>query len=603
VILGNGKLTLLYDQNYSIRDVYYPYKGMYNHSLQGRFKTGLWHDGKFVWIDDLQKEISVEGLSSRVTLKWDGLQVTINDLVDFSLNAMIRKVKAEGPGLVRFIFYHDLRLNGNLVGDTAFYDPFEDVMIHYKESTYFLMGASRKLYEYTTGRRDQRTVLMDCEDGSLSKNPIAQGSVDSAISVAYPDFYYWIVAGSSRREVEKVHLDLAKEPGRYFLRNQGYWRSLLSRHQTSPLARASIAVLMAHLGDNGEVPASLDTGIMKFNLDTYAYVWPRDATLSMMVLDQLGYHSITKKYYKYMFSLLTDKGYFFQKYNPDGTQGSTWHPWTVISDTARNIQEDETAVLIFGFWKYFQTSKDYDLLKAVYDKVRQAMDFMTWFRDSKLKLPLSSFDLWEERLGTHAYTSAAVYGGMIGASKLAGMLGDDNSREEWEEAAEEVRQGMVDYMFDRERGVFFRTIKLSGDGKILEVDRTVDSSLLGMLLFDAFRADEPIMESTAKVVERTLSVRGGLARYENDYYQRVEGNYSGIHGNPWIISTMWLAQYYGMKGDINKAAQLLSWAEGVATPTYLLPEQVSPFDGSHLSVTPLLWSHAEYVRAYLIVNS
>jgi len=151
VILGNGKLTLLYDQNYSIRDVYYPYKGMYNHSLQGRFKTGLWHDGKFVWIDDLQKEISVEGLSSRVTLKWDGLQVTINDLVDFSLNAMIRKVKAEGPGLVRFIFYHDLRLNGNLVGDTAFYDPFEDVMIHYKESTYFLMGASRKLYEYTTG--------------------------------------------------------------------------------------------------------------------------------------------------------------------------------------------------------------------------------------------------------------------------------------------------------------------------------------------------------------------------------------------------------------------------------------------------------------------
>ncbi|BBD72348.1 glucan 1,3-alpha-glucosidase [Sulfodiicoccus acidiphilus] len=605
VILGNGKYTVLYDQSYALRDVYYPYKGMHNHSLGGKSKVGIWHDGKFTWFEDIPKKITMNGLVSTAYAEWDGLKITFHDTVDFYYNALIRKIRAEGPGFVRFIFYHDLRLRGNAVGDTAFYDPFEDVLIHYKESTYFLAGSSRKLYEYTTGRRDQGAVLKDSEDGSLSKNPIAQGSVDSAISIAYPEFYYWLVVGDSRKDVERIHAELSKDPDHYFKRNLGYWRSLLSKHEGSSLVKSSLAVLMAHLGEKGEVPASLDTGIMKFNLDTYAYIWPRDATLAMMVLDQLGYHSATKKFYQFLFSLFGEKGYLFQKYNPDGTQGSTWHPWTIVSDTARNIQEDETATAIFGFWRYFQQSRDYDLLKSVYDKVRQAMDFMTWFRDSKLKLPLASYDLWEERLGTHTYTAATVYAGMSSAAKLAGMLGNDNEKEGWEQAAEEVRQGILNYMFDRERGVFYRTVRLSGDGKILEVDKTIDSSLLATLIFDVFRADDPVIESTVKVVERTLWVTksGGLARYENDYYQRVEGSYNGIQGNPWIITTMWLAQYHAARGDVDRASELLSWAESVATPTGLLPEQVSPFDKTPLSVTPLLWSHAEYLRAFLMTNS
>jgi GH15 family glucan-1,4-alpha-glucosidase len=77
----------------------------------------------------------------------------------------------------------------------------------------------------------------------------------------------------------------------------------------------------------------------------------------------------------------------------------------------------------------------------------------------------------------------------------------------------------------------------------------------------------------------------------------VSGDYSKIPGNPWLISTMWLAQYHALVGERDEARKLLEWARSVATPTGLLPEQVNPFDRSPLSVMPLAWSHAEYLRA------
>mgnify|MGYP001770626163 CR=1 FL=1 len=63
---------------------------------------------------------------------------------------------------------------------------------------------------------------------------------------------------------------------------------------------------------------------------------------------------------------------------------------------------------------------------------------------------------------------------------------------------------------------------------------------------------------------------------------------------------MWLAQCYILRGDCEKADELIKWANKVKTPTNLLPEQINPFNGSPVSVTPLAWSHAEHLKVYLM---
>jgi len=603
-VLGNGRLTVLLDKNFYVADLYYPYVGRYNHAFGGRFKVGVWHDGKFAWLESMEKSVEMEGLTARMRAKWDGLDVEFHDFVDFGRDVYVRRVDIRGGGLVRVLFYQDFRVMEAPQGDTAFYDPEADAVIHYKEGYWFLVGSSHQLYEYNIGRRDAGVVLRDCEDGTLGKNPIAQGSVDSAVSIAYPSFYYWIVAGRSREDVLEVHRSLRAKPQYYERRNVGYWRAIAERHQER-LAAQSVAVLLAHIGDNGAIAASLDTDILRFNLDTYAYVWPRDAAYVAMALDEYGYTAVTKKFYQFALSLLAKarSGYFFQKYNPDGTFGSTWHPWTARGRKSLNIQEDETAIFIHALWRYLELSRDYDLMRQAYSLIREAADFMANFRDERLGLPLESYDLWEERLGVHAYTAASVYAGLKAAARFADHLGEAEDSDRWISAARSVKEAVAEHMFDRSLGRFVRTVRID-DGKVVEVDRTVDASLLALPLLGVFEPDDPMVVSTVKAVEEALWVKGvgGLARYEGDHYQRVPGDYSGIPGNPWIITTMWLAEYYASLGQATRAEELVRWAEARAGPSGLLPEQISPFDGSPVSVQPLAWSHAEYLRALYAIK-
>ena len=321
-------MAALYDESFSIRDLYYPLlEQRNNHSVGGRFHIGIWHEGRFSWLKDVEHKIFQDGMRAGVEGFFEGVRFRIIDTMLTERPVIVRHVKADGPGYKRFIFYNDFRLNNTELGDTAFYDPSLDAVVHYKGSTWFAIASSNQLYEYTTGRRDQGTVIKDCEDGILSKNPIAQGSVDSAVSVAANEFYLYIVAGSDHASIGRSLEDLRKRPSEFFEADAKYWDVIVPIED--PLEKQSVMVLLGHFGRAGEVPASLDTGILKFNLDTYAYLWPRDAVMCATVLDEMGYWSFTRRLYERIFTeLLSSEGYLYQKYNADGTLGSTWHPFT-----------------------------------------------------------------------------------------------------------------------------------------------------------------------------------------------------------------------------------------------------------------------------------
>jgi GH15 family glucan-1,4-alpha-glucosidase len=105
--------------------------------------------------------------------------------------------------------------------------------------------------------------------------------------------------------------------------------------------------------------------------------------------------------------------------------------------------------------------------------------------------------------------------------------------------------------------------------------------------------------STAKHVEERLlntSPSGGVLRYENDNYFLTKRQYKG---NPWIVTTLWLAQYYAGCGQLDKAKELLDWSIARELPSGALSEQFDPENGSPLGVTPLVWSHAEMVNTIL----
>lgn len=139
-----------------------------------------------------------------------------------------------------------------------------------------------------------------------------------------------------------------------------------------------------------------------------------------------------------------------------------------------------------------------------------------------------------------------------------------------------------------------------------DLDMTVDSSLFGLVAFDVFSPEESMIVSTMNAVKETLQVKtsvGGIARYRDDYYHRVGNDPGRVPGNPWFICTLWLAEYDIMKAknvsDLNDALPVLEWVVDKALPSGVLAEQVHPYTGAPLSVSPLTWSHAAFVTTLI----
>ena len=95
-----------------------------------------------------------------------------------------------------------------------------------------------------------------------------------------------------------------------------------------------------------------------------------------------------------------------------------------------------------------------------------------------------------------------------------------------------------------------------------------------------------------------ISPSGGSPRYEDDNYFRSDPPHMG---NPWFVTTLWMAQYYASSGDKSRATQYIDWTLRNTMPSGLLSEQINPSDSTIVGVTPLVWSHAELINTILLV--
>jgi GH15 family glucan-1,4-alpha-glucosidase len=266
------------------------------------------------------------------------------------------------------------------------------------------------------------------------------------------------------------------------------------------------------------------------------------------------------------------------------------------------IQEDETALVLWALWNRFETWKNVEYIKPLYRSlIIPAADFMVKYRDAETGLPLPSYDLWEERRGLLSFTCGAVWAGLKAASRFAKAFGEHASAEQYDTAADQIKTGVEGTLYRPELNRFVRMVRHTADGN-RHIDETLDSSLFGLWYFGMFSPDDPRIVRTMQAVQDRLWVKtdvGGLARYENDSYHRQSQDIVDVPGNPWFICTLWLAQWFiataKSRDELNKALPLLNWCVRHALPSGVLPEQVHPYSGVPLSVSPLTWSHGTFV--------
>ncbi|MEM9111785.1 MAG: glycoside hydrolase family 15 protein, partial [Planctomycetota bacterium] len=350
--------------------------------------------------------------------------------------------------------------------------------------------------------------------------------------------------------------------------------------------------------------------------------------------------------------VITRRGMFLHKYTPCGSPASSWHPWVDQKGRPQMpIQEDETALVIWSLWRHYVRYRDIEFVRPMWFKIVQpAAEFLVRYRDPDTKLPLPSYDLWEERWGVHAFTVATVYAGLKSAWQFAVCFGDQKRARRYAKAASEVREAFCKHMWSEKHGRFLRRIEPVDTDRIAEFmadifddreprqtlpeainrlpgvcesangwavpssiehrpDEILDASMFAIFAMGLLPANDERVVATMKAVEERLTIKtpvGGVARYEDDYYHQVSQDTGNIPGNPWFICTLWMADYKIAKAttvdEVKQAAPYLEWVADRALPSGCLAEQVHPQTNAPLSVSPLTWSHATVVAtlvAYL----
>ncbi len=644
VTVGNGSLLVGMDARGQVRDLYYPFVGEANHvsgaSGNNVHRIGVYVDDQISWLDNSDWKIvmgaeegTCVGSMFAENLKL-GITLASRDAVHNELSVFLRHFTItnlrDKSRTVKLFLAQQFNIYESRRGDTGFFDPRVNAVIHYKGNTTLLINAKsgkQSFQEYNIGLfgiEGKEGTYFDANDGILEQNPIEHGSVDSVLGLTFEipryeskEADYWIVCGKSIPEVHTLDDLVIKEgPERLINSTEAYWHAWLDKEQTDlsllpaplqSLYRRSLIVMRVHADNGGGIIASSDTDMLHHGRDTYSYVWPRDGAIVANTFDEAGYRDVASRFFQFMADRLEPSGYLMHKYRTDGVLGSSWHPWIINGGPNLPIQEDETAIVLFMLWEHYEKYHDIEFIESLYNTfIEPAAEFMAEYIESTTGLPQASFDLWEEKYGSSTYTAASVYGGLMAAAKFANLLGKAEPSRTFQAIAQRLQIAIGKVLYNKEGGYFVKQVLHTKDGE-LDFDNTVDiSSLHGLILFRVFDVDDEKITSMVKVVEDKLQVHDsskGFVRYEGDAYYRMQDAGSP---NPWVITTLWIARYYIEKAkslkDLKPALDLLEWTSSHSNQGGLLAEQMHPITREQLSTSPLVWSHAEFVlavKAYL----
>lgn len=648
VVLSNGRLHVGINLYGEVHDFYYPYVGLENHSASKnlRHRIGVYVDGFVSWLDNGKWQFtyayhdasligSIQAVNESV-----GITLEFDDCVDAEQDVFMRNIHIvnmrDNEREIKLYMHQVFDIgDGAGNGDTIQYLPQSQAILTYRGQRSFVIGGNQsngKPFDQHSvglfGIEGHDGTFADAEDGALANNSVEHGRVDSTIGFSQTvaahssaRVYYWIVAGTNIRKVVDVHDKIQNENTviNRILATSQWWHRWIrpAQHFSNKLEPElrksflqSVLLIKSHIDHHGGVIASTDTTMLHHSRDAYAYCWPRDGAFSLWPLIRIGYKDEPLKFFEFCRRGLHPKGYLAHKYQADGSLGASWHGY--IHDDgveAPPIQEDETAIVLFVFAQFYDIHKDNKLLREFllrdfYDSLIKPMaDFLSSYIDTKTGLPKPSYDLWEERFTTSTYTTSTVYAALLAAAGLAEAASDSESAVRWRACADDIQINAQKHLYNKDRGTFYSGLRVIND-EVIKDERIDSSAVFGVFMFGMYSFDSPEVVSSMETMKNALKMPQehilGLARYENDQYYRVSGD---ITGNPWFITSLWLAQYNIETNQHDEAMKLINWNKDHMMNTGVLAEQLNPYTEQYISVAPLTWSQAEYASTLLDLAS
>jgi glucoamylase len=546
-VLGNGALLVTLSASARVEGLFWPSVDRGSHL--GELRLGIERDGKLRWLDE-EGEVRQSYLQDTNVLLTRLGEVEVVDFVHELEPVLIRRVTGEGRLVVQC--RPDLDGSTRLIGASVE----SNRVVFYRRDVALAIGAlDAEAFSHGFGSAEGGIAcaipghaIVALAFGTSSREAVAR--LDAALQQDFPE----LLASRRRHDAARLESAAAPPPSAPEGLPALYRRTLLVLDLLSD--RRTGAVIAAP-----ELDADFE------HSGGYGFVWGRDLAFIVLGLLAAGRMDLAARALRWLPSAQEPEGLWLQRHWTDGSLAPSWC----------KHQLDETGAILFAYEAAWRELGDARLDADLWPSARRGAEFLLGTIEED-GIPCATADLWEERDGRHAFTAAAIYGGLRAAAAMA-RRHEPQLSDSYEATAEVVREAIERELWSDFHGHYLRSLG----------DPVLDVSLLGLAW--PFAAVDPAgerMRATVAALEAELGdVEHGVARYAGDTY---------AGGNDWVLAALWLGLWCRQVGDTAGLDRSLEYAVRAQTSLGLLPEQVTD-EGDPAWVVPLAWSHAMLLLA------
>jgi GH15 family glucan-1,4-alpha-glucosidase len=202
--------------------------------------------------------------------------------------------------------------------------------------------------------------------------------------------------------------------------------------------------------------------------------------------------------------------------------------------------------------------------------------------------------IWElSKKRDHVSSRVMCWVALTRAAEIADATNQSARAHVWREQARAVHAEVLERGYDRQTGSFRQAYGSDA----------IDASALLIPIMGFLKGDDPRVVSTVDRVARELTIEGHVHRFVPQQTPGVGDLPMGEYEGSFLLCTSWLASAYACGGRLALAEATLARVEAAMTTLGLLSEGIDARSGELLGNFPLLFSHAEYLRAVALLES
>ncbi|WP_406657796.1 glycoside hydrolase family 15 protein [Methanolobus sp. ZRKC2] len=632
-ILGNSKLLVTMGKKAELFGFFYPGRDFAQHLEESQ---ACLHEGnRLIWSNDHEWHVNQRYIENTNIVKTEmvhpsGLTMNISDFVHEDMPILMRNFRISSSRKFngKFFYYSNFQVGEMQKKNSAYCDFDADMLVQYWKEHHIGISSQPMFEEWQIGKAMDTiwwtNAKYDMEDGELQKNREDIGNINNAIGWrldidegSEAEITVLIGVASTRQLLYRQMRDIRNETvEKMQTETQESWMKWLAKKKLLELKdlpgfesvnlelmeafnRSLLTLSILNDPSRGSFVASPEFDHDFEKSGGYGYCWNRDSSEIVISLLNAGYPEYCERFFKWCKNTQLPDGSWFQRYWLDGNVGSSWGNFSF------STQIDETGSTLFAMEKYYESLEPIlkrEFLDNIWATVLSAAEYLMRRTPDGMHEPCIC--LWETYQGVFTYTNAAIYGGLVGAARMARDYNEKGLADRWLERAWQIKQQTIEQLWLPDEGYFARGI---AHGKI---DRDIDASILGTVVpFNMLSADDEnereMIHSIIGNIESKLRVpvnnHFGIKRYEKDTY---------IEGNPWVVTTLWLSKTMLLLARSIKdtyadtqnsdeweimtieALEYIRWSLRGTTSAGMLPEQVNKFTGRPAWAIPLCWSCA-----------